>query len=197
MREKPRSGWSICIDDMPEVESDAVRRPARRQVLGHGRETVFDQAEAAAAASAEALGEAAAGSRSKATTRGAGVQEGAAIAAGAEGAVDDQLAGRRLQRRDHLVQQHGTCAGASLMPVDSRRGAPLLGAAGDQAFAGACAAGARGAARKASRGQIWNRSPRPTTATQSVRPNRSQRRLGQGDAAGGVEGELRHAARRR
>src|SRR5690606_23121586 len=94
---------------------------------------------------------------------GAGLEQGAGVAAGPEGPVDDQLAGRRRKRRHHRLQQHRN-VGAVHGPAPARaaRWAP-------RNWASPWRAASRWLDRwawKASRCQIWKRSPSPTTTTQ-------------------------------
>ena len=121
-------------------------------------------------------------------TRAPALEEGAAVAAGAEGAVDDRSCpAAGCSASTTSSSRTGTC-GASLIRAASE---PCAARCWARRSARPSRATSRWAARcawKASRAQIWKRSPRPTTTTQSVRPNMLAEGLRQGDAAGGVEG---------
>src|SRR5579871_663576 len=97
----------------------------------------------------------------------AGGQEGAAVAAGAKGRIDDQLAGRGGDDGEDLFQHHRLVGAAhSAAPSLARRSSARARSASraNSRWVGR-------SARKASRPQIWNRSPRPTRTTVSVIPN--------------------------
>jgi hypothetical protein len=109
MKEKPRSASSSCMDETPRSRASAsqLARPAsaspssisekRRSSSGTVRSirwpAVGEARRARVAVEADHLGPT--------------LQEGARIAAGAEGPVDHQLTGRGLQRLHHLVEKHG------------------------------------------------------------------------------------------
>ena len=179
----------------PEVEGHAPagRTPASPSAASIVRIAALDQPEAPGTGGAQRLGEtldrrvAVEGETSRAA-----LQEGAAVAAGAEGAVDDQVAGLGRQRleRPRRAGRDGAAPFMTPLPPD----APAAAGAGPRSPALAAARCSRAGRRKASRSQIWKRSPKPHDHHPVGQAERLAQALGQGDAAGGVEGELRHAA---
>ena len=102
----------------------------------------------------------------------AGSKDGAGVAAGAEGGVDDHIAGPRGQGLQHLGQQDGSVRAHAPSPPGRRPASSALRPASPRSRT-ACRASARRSSRRAfqrARSQIWKRDPRPTITTSSPRP---------------------------
>ncbi len=138
-----------------QVQHHSIHR--RDQMLGQGGEAVLDQAEAAAGD--QRGGEAGGGGIAvEGDHLGPRLEESAAVAAGAEGAIDHHLARLGRQRGQHLGQQHGLVRGAGHAAPTFWCGAPVM----PRPRCGPPAAG-----------RAWRPGPRaPTGAASGARPGR-------------------------
>ncbi|MNJ55139.1 hypothetical protein D3C77_506130 [compost metagenome] len=147
-----------------DVEDHAVQPglAAVREGLGQAREGGADQLEAIREVARHGLGE---GLHRRVAIQGhdlgAALQDGAGVAAGAEGGVDDDVARLGIERRDHLGQQDGGVGRGHAAP-------PGFAAAAWRRISPNCLRPSRAMRRCSARWaahlslfQIWKRSPTP------------------------------------
>ena len=128
--EKPRSAWSSCIEETPTsiTTPSTASRPMRRADFGEIGKAVLDQRQPTIRTidQIESAGDRRCGRDRCRSTRVPGrVENGAAIAAGAEGGVDidDRLRAARASRpprgraRRHDAARPGSCAHLRRMAV--------------------------------------------------------------------------------
>ena len=114
--EKPRSAWSSCIEETPIsiTTPSTASWPCARADLGEIGEAVLDQHQPAVGADRPDRNPRRSPMRSRSmpiTCVAGDVENGAAVAAGAEGRVDIDAAGARREPFDRLAAKHGDVPG--------------------------------------------------------------------------------------
>ncbi len=171
MKEKPRSASSSCIDETPRSRATPSRRALADSPPACWRSGAVTRRKRPVAAREPAK---AGGGRI--AVEGdhvrAGVEEGAAVAAGAEGAVDHQLAGAGARASTTSASRTGVC-GASRHAAAPGAGRALLRAQVGQALAGdvalARAMGLEGVARPDLEAVAADRPPPPSRSGRTAR----------------------------